>query len=201
MYKPEEPKSGSLEVICGPMFSGKSEELIRRVRRAMIAKKQVAVFKHALDQRSAIKGVVSHNGMNIQAIATNCPKEIHAYIESHPTDIVGIDEVQFFENEIILVICALIDMGKKVIVSGLDLDFRGVPFGPVPTLLAIADKTLKLRAICTECGVDAHFSQRLINGYPAKHNDPIVLVGAQEAYQARCRHCYQIDKTPELYQL
>lgn len=199
MKNSKKPMPGSLEVICGPMFSGKSEELIRRIRRATIAQQNVVVFKHHLDQRSNIKGVVSHNGVSIQAETTQNPHDIYAYIERNTIDVIGIDEIQFFDNDIILIICALIDMGKRIIVSGLDLDFRGVPFGPMPTLLAIADKTLKLTAICTLCGIDAHFSQRLINGQPAKYHDPIIQIGASESYQARCRSCYTIDQAPILH--
>ncbi len=190
---------GTLEVICGPMFSGKSEELIRLLRRAKIAKQAVAVFKHALDNRTTLEHVVSHNGSKLDAYATDDVKKIVAYIEENNIRVVGIDEVQFFMNDIIPIICMLVDAGKRVIVSGLDLDFRGAPFGPIATLLAIADKITKLQAICTTCGHDAHFTQRLVNGQPARFDDPIVLIGAQEAYQARCRDCYRIDKKPMQY--
>ncbi len=187
---------GTLEVICGPMFSGKSEELIRLLRRAKIAKQAVAVFKHALDNRTTLEHVVSHNGSKISAYATDDVGKIVAYIKENNIRVIGIDEVQFFMNDIIPIICMLVDAGKRVIVSGLDLDFRGAPFGPVATLLAIADKITKLQAICTTCGHDAHFTQRLVNGQPARFDDPIVLVGAQDTYQARCRDCYRIDKNP-----
>jgi thymidine kinase len=191
------PHAGTLEVICGPMFSGKSEELIRRLRRAKIARQSVAVFKHAFDvERSDSEEVVSHSGIRIDAYAIHNPQEVAQYAREHDICVIGIDEVQFFPQEIIATICALVDSGRRVIVGGLDLDFRGVPFGPMPTLLAIADKITKLRAICTECGQDAHFSQRLVNGHPARFDDPIVMVGAQEAYQARCRGCFSIDRTP-----
>ena len=189
--------AGKLEVICGPMFSGKSEELIRRLRRAKIAKQRVAVFKPALDNRYAAEQVVSHNGMALDAYATDIPEDIIKHVSNNAIDVVGIDEVQFFTTNIISVICKLVDSGKRVIAGGLDLDFRGVPFGPIPTLLAVADSITKLQSICTCCGKDAHFSQRLVNGKPAKFNDPIILVGAQEAYQARCRGCYSIDQAPQ----
>ncbi len=190
--------SGSLEVICGPMFSGKSEELIRRLRRAEIAKQKVAVFKHALDDRRNIDNVTSHNGNSIKAHATDTSSTILNDVANNDYSVVGIDEVQFFNQDIITVICTLINNGARVIVAGLDLDFRGMPFGPIPTLLAIADKITKLQSICTNCGNDAHFTQRLVNNQPAKYDDPIILVGAQEAYDARCRTCYKIDKMPSL---
>lgn len=193
-------KSGFLEVICGPMFSGKSEELIRRLRRAKIAKQEVAVFKHALDNRENSTDIRSHNGNTLTGFATADVHNIFKLAVENNVQVVGIDEVQFFSTDIIPVICKLVEARKRVIVSGLDLDFRGVPFGPVPTLLAIADTITKLQAICTECGHEAHFTQRLVNGKPAKYDDPIIQVGAQEAYHARCRGCYTIDRMPEFLQ-
>ena len=187
-------KVGSLEVVCGPMFSGKSEELIRRLRRAQIARQNVAVFKHALDDRHSIEQVTSHNGSTIAAYPIDIPHKMMDLISANEYEIVGIDEVQFFSHDIILALSQLIDRGVRVIVAGLDLDFRGIPFGPMPTLLAIADKITKLQSICTVCGHDAHFTQRLVNGKPAQFNDPIVQIGAQESYDARCRSCYIIDK-------
>ena len=193
-----QPKNdkGKLEVICGPMFSGKSEELIRRLRRAKIAKQHVAVFKPALDDRYTIEHIVSHDGNKINAYPIDDVQTIATHAQENTIDVVGIDEVQFFTNDIIPVICTLIEQGKRVIVAGLDLDFRGIPFGPLPILLAIADCVTKLKAICTACGHDAHFTQRLVDEKPAKHNDPIILVGAQESCQARCRSCYTIDEMP-----
>ena len=192
---------GSLEVICGPMFSGKSEELIRRLRRAKIAKQQVVIFKNSLDDRhlNAYEYVVSHDGNKIDAQPITHIEDITSIATSTNANVIGIDEVQFFSKEIIAIICQLVNNGKRVIVAGLDLDFRGVPFGPMPTLLAIADKITKLQAICSLCGIDALFTQRLVNNKPAKFDDPVILVGAQEAYQARCRSCYSIDKQPTLY--
>lgn len=189
-------KSGILEVICGPMFSGKSEEMIRRLRRAKIAKQEVAVFKHAFDNRHDTTDIRSHNGNTLPGFATAQSQNILIIAEQNNVQVVGIDEIQFYNMDIIPVICKLIEAKKRVIVSGLDLDFRGVPFGPMPTLLAIADTITKLQAICTECGGEAHFTQRLVNNQPAKYHDPIIQVGAQEAYQARCRGCYLIDKMP-----
>ncbi|MDR3646649.1 MAG: thymidine kinase [Candidatus Babeliales bacterium] len=188
-------KKGLLEVVCGSMFSGKSEELIRRLRRAEIAKQNVITIKHTIDDRRSNEFVTSHVGNKILAIELSNPKQILNFV-NETTDIVGIDEVQFFDKEVVNVILQLVDEGKRVIVAGLDLDFRGVPFGCMPALLAFADKVTKLKAVCMECGKDAHFTQRIINNDPAKYDDPIILVGAQECYQARCRNCYKIDKTP-----
>lgn len=176
------------------MFSGKSEELIRKLRRAAIAKKTVIAFKHALDDRHTTEKVRSHNGTTFDAHATANTEFLQTHALQDDIAVVGIDEVQFYTQDIIPTICALVDAGKQVIVAGLNLDFRSMPFGPIPTLLAIADCVTKLSAICTICGDDAHFSQRLVNTQPANFDDPIILVGAQESYQARCRSCYVIDK-------
>jgi len=186
---------GSLEVICGSMFSGKSEELIRRLNRATFARLNIMTFKHSLDKRTAVEHVASHNGNTISAIPLENPTEIISLVLPE-TEIVGIDEIQFFPLEIVSVVCKLIDSGKRVVVAGLDLDFKGVPFGCMPLLMSIADEVTKLKAICIDCGNDAHFTQRLVNGKPAKFDDPIILVGAQESYQARCRSCHSIDKQP-----
>lgn len=185
---------GSLEVVCGPMFSGKSEELMRRLRRAKIARQNIITFKHFYDDRHSITCVVSHDGNTLEAAPLQNMNDLLALVTLNQSTVVGIDEVQFFPNEIISVVSQLVHQGKRVIVAGLDLDFRGVPFGCMPILMAIADKVTKLQAICTECGTDAHFTQRLVNGKPAKYDDPIILIGAQEAYEARCRGCYSIDK-------
>jgi len=192
--------AGRLEIICGPMFSGKSEELIRRLRRAIIAKQRVMTFKHALDNRFSFDCVASHAGDKIDAQAIDTPERILQFVQKGGADVIGIDEVQFFPNSIVYVIDELINSGKRVIAAGLDLDFRGIPFGPMPTLLTIADDVMKLKAICSVCGKDAAFSQRLIDGKPAKYNDPIILIGAQESYQARCRTCYEIDQLPPVKQ-
>lgn len=185
---------GQLEVICGPMFSGKSEELIRRLRRAKIAQQAVITFKPQIDNRYGLEYVVSHNGSKVDAKPLENVFDIIEIVNVNYATVIGIDEAQFFEPELISVVCKLIHNKKRVIVAGLDLDFRGAPFGCMPALLAIADKVTKLHAICTECGHDAHFSQRLVNGNPARYDDPVVMIGAQEAYQARCRGCYSIDK-------
>lgn len=187
---------GHLEVVCGSMFSGKSEELIRRIKRAKIAQKEVVTFKHALDDRSTIEYVVSHDGSKIEAHPID-----NAYamlsIVTPLTHTIGIDEAQFFSHELINVVLDLLDQGKHIIVAGLNVDFRGVPFGPMPTLLAMADTVTKLSAICVICGDDAYFSQRIVNGKPAQADEPLIKVGAQESYQARCRDCFSIDKRPQ----
>lgn len=187
MYK------GKLEVVCGSMFSGKSEELIRRMRRAEFARLKVQVFKHSLDDRATTEHIHAHSGDKLAAIAAERPEQIAALILSE-TQVIGIDEVQFFSNDIIALVYDLVQQGKRVIVAGLDLDFRGVPFGCMPALLAIADSVTKLKAVCMTCGSDAHFTQRLVNGLPAKSSDPLIVIGAQECYQARCRGCYAIDR-------
>lgn len=192
-------KKGSLEVICGPMFSGKSEELIRRLRRAAIAKQMVIAFKHIWDDRHGTEKVRSHNGTTYDAYATGNTNIIRLLALKPDIAVVGIDEVQFYDhNEIIDIIVTLINAGKKVIVAGLDLDFRNMPsFAAMPILLSIAESVTKLNAICTICkNENAHLSQRLVNGKPAQFDDPIIMIGAEESYQARCRNCYEIDKQP-----
>ena len=186
-------RTGSLEIICGSMFSGKTEELIRRIRRAQYAQQSVMSFKHSLDQRHEIEQVSSHSGIRLTAIPTDNPQTIANFVTTG-TQVVGIDEIQFLSNDIVDVVVDLIAQGKKVIAGGLDLDFRGIPFSCMPTLMALADSVTKLKAICMRCGQDAHFSQRLINGQPALFDDPIILIGAQECYEARCRSCFVIDK-------
>lgn len=186
---------GRLEVICGSMFSGKSEELIRRMRRAQFAQQKTQLFKHASDNRSTLENVHAHNGDKLSAFAAESAKAIEALILAD-SQVIGIDEVQFFGNDIVLVIDKLVEQGKRVIVAGLDLDFRGIPFGCMPTLMALADDVTKFKAVCMKSGKDAHFTQRLVNGQPAKHTDPIILIGAQEAYEARSRSCHEIDQKP-----
>ncbi len=177
-----------IEVICGPMFAGKTEELMRRVRRASIAGYKVGLFKHSFDTRYSSEHVVSHDGNKLPVQLIHEPAELANLAASF--DLIGIDEVQFFPLEIIDVIRKLADT-KRVLLAGLDSDFRHEPFGPMPTLLAIAERAVKLSAICACCGSSAHFTQRLVNGNPARYNDPLVAIGGKEAYQPRCRHCYQ----------
>ncbi len=182
---------GSIELICGSMFSGKTEELIRRMRRAVIARQQVQVFKPAIDTRYDAERVTSHNGLNFEAQPMASARNILESVDPHTT-VVAIDEVQFFEDEIVNVCETLAEMGKRVICAGLDTDFRGVPFGPMPALLARAEEVSKLHAICVVCGEEASRTQRLIEGRPAAYNDPVVLVGAAEVYEARCRQCHAV---------
>lgn len=191
MYGPKD--HGWIEMIVGPMYSGKSEELIRRIKRAKIARQKVQVFKPSIDNRYSITEVVSHNGDKEGAHSVENAIEILNLV-SEDTDVIAIDEVQFFDDEIVEVCKKLADRGKRVICAGLDLDFRGEPFGPVPKLLAIAEFVDKIQAICVVCGNPATRTQRLINGKPAKYSDPIVLVGAKEAYEARCRKCHIVLK-------
>ncbi len=182
---------GRVEVICGSMFSGKTEELIRRIRRAAIAKQKVQVFKPALDSRYGMALVKSHNGAGFEAVPVNSAESIFTHLRPDTT-VVAIDEVQFFDPAIVTVCQQLADQGKRVICAGLDTDFRGEPFGPIPTLMALAEDVEKLRAICVVCGEPASRTQRLINGQPAAYDDPIVLLGAAEVYEARCRQCHQV---------
>jgi thymidine kinase len=184
-------RKGQLEVVCGSMFSGKTEELIRRVRRAQIARQQVQVFKPALDDRYGIEHVTSHNGLNVKAISVESAADILEQIDPS-TQVVAIDEAQFFGQEVCDTCEALAERGMRVIVAGLDTDFRGEPFGPMPLLLAQAEKVDKLRAICVICGQEASRTQRLIDGCPASFEDPVILVGAKEVYQARCRTCHEV---------
>ncbi len=188
-------KKGRLEVICGPMFSGKSEELIRRLRRAQVAQQSIISFNPALDTRTPTHTIASHNGSFITAITIKKSSEILDYVTSDIT-VIGIDELQFFSDDLLDIVCNLIESGKTVIATGLNLDFKGLPFGTMPLFMALADTVTKLSAICVICGDDAYLSQRIINGNPAKFDDPIVQPGAQEAYQARCRSCHLIDRKP-----
>lgn len=193
---PSALSSGSLEIICGSMFSGKSEELIRRMRRAEIARQSIALFKHHFDTRTHVEYVTTHNGEKMGACAVKSAYDI-TLLTDPCTQVVGIDEIQFFDTTIISVVATLVRQGVRVIAAGLNLDFRAVPFGSMPTLLALADSVTKLAAVCAICGKDAQYTQRLINGSPAQYDDPIILVGAQDNYQARCRSCYVINKTPD----
>src|SRR5690606_5083652 len=171
--------------------SGKTEELIRRLRRAQIAKQTVQVFKPAIDNRYHGEKVTSHNGMNFEALPVASAAEIRQALEAETT-VVAIDEVQFFDPDIVELCEELAHEGKRVICAGLDTDFRGVPFGPMPDLMARAEEVAKLHAICVVCGEDASRTQRLIDGQPAAYDDPVVLVGAAEVYEARCRQCHQV---------
>jgi thymidine kinase len=188
---------GWIEIICGGMFSGKSEELIRRIRRARIAKQEVMVFKPRIDDRYLQSAIASHNGVHTEAIAIDQPHEIFSYLKSKP-DVVAVDEVQFFDDSVVDVVQDLADQGIRVICAGLDLDFRGRPFGPTPMLMAVAEYVTKLQAICLRCGGAASRTQRLIDGRPANEDEPVIRVGAAEQYEARCRHCHEVAQRETL---
>jgi len=188
-------QQGRIEVICGSMFSGKSEELIRRVRRAEIARQKVQVFKPSIDNRYGLGTVNSHDGSAWEAIAIDNPRTVLEHLDDDTT-VVGIDEAQFFDQSIIEVCRDLAQRDIRVVVTGLDLDFRGEPFGPIPALIAMAEQVDKLHAICVVCGQEASRSQRLIDGQPANYDDPIIMIGAKESYEARCRHCHQVPGGP-----
>ncbi len=185
-------RSGKIELICGSMFSGKTEELIRRIRRAEIAKQKVQVFKPVIDSRFHANKVKSHGGRGVEAVPVDSAETIPHHIDAD-TSVVAIDEIQFFEPTIIDVIEALADDGKRVICAGLDQDFRGEPFGmTMPMVMARAEDVDKLHAICVVCGDEASRTQRLIDGRPAQFSDPVIMVGASERYEARCRGCHEI---------
>ncbi|WP_261131090.1 thymidine kinase [Bacillus sp. Marseille-Q3570] len=190
-------KDGWVELICGSMFSGKSEELIRRVRRATFGKQKVQVFKPLLDDRYSKDEVVSHNGTSVMAVPVKRSEDISNLV-SYDTEVVAIDEVQFFDEKIVEVIQLLANNGKRVIVAGLDQDFRAEPFGQVPEIMALAESVTKLHAVCLVCGSPASRTQRLIDGKPASYNDPIILVGASESYEPRCRHCHEVPEHPRM---
>jgi thymidine kinase len=177
---------GSLEVITGSMFCGKTDELIRRLRRATIARQKVQVFKPAIDNRYASEKVTSHAGSEFDALPIKAAADITGLLKKGVT-VVAIDEAQFFDGEIVPLAQSLADQGLRVIVAGLDTDFRGEPFGPMPELMAKAERVDKLHAICMVCGEPASRTQRLVNGQPAHYDDPVVIVGAAELYEARCR--------------
>jgi thymidine kinase len=187
-----QPYGGWIEVIAGVMFSGKSEELLRRVRRAMIARKRVQVFKSHLDNRfSGLFAVSSHDGRSVDAIPVDSSRQIAARID--PTaHVIAIDEAQFLDNGILDVATDLASRARRVILAGTDTDFRGQPFGPMPQLMAIAEVVDKLHAICVLCGAPACRNQRLIEGEPAAWDSPTIMVGGRESYEARCRSCHQV---------
>lgn len=188
-----EHRAGSLEVICGSMFCGKTDELIRRLRRAEIAKQKVQVFKPAIDNRYEEQRVASHAGNTFEAIAVSSSKEVLELLAPNTT-VVGIDEAQFFDENIIEVIKSLADNGIRVIAAGLDQNFKGEPFACMPTLMALAERVDKLQAICMVCGEPASRTQRLVNGRPARYDDPVIIVGASEMYEARCRQHHIVPR-------
>jgi len=184
-------KDGWIEVITGSMYAGKTEELLRRIKRIEYAKKSYYLFKPKIDNRYSEDEVVSHNNTKAHSILIENPYEIFDHLKDKPYA-VAIDEVQFFNHDIIDVCEKLADNGIRVIVAGLDRNFRGEPFGPMPELLARAEYVTKLNAICQVCGAPATRTQRIINGKPAHYDDPVILVGAKEHYEARCRHCHVV---------
>lgn len=184
---------GSIEVVCGSMFSGKTDELIRRLVRATIAKQKVQVFKPSIDIRYAVEKIASHAGSQFDAIPVSSAAEINTKLDADTT-VVGIDEAQFLDPGVAEVAQELADRGIRVLVAGLDMDFRGEPFGPMPSILAKAERVDKLHAICMVCGDEASRTQRLVNGKPAKYDDPVVIVGASEMYEARCRAHHEVPR-------
>lgn len=185
---------GRIEVVCGSMFCGKTEELIRRVRRAIIAKQNVQVFKPEIDDRYGIEHVISHDGQKIEAMPLTHSSHILSNLNPD-TNVVAIDEAQFFDSDIIHIVTQLAnEKDIRVIIAGLDLDFRGEPFGPMPDLMCLAEEVTKLHAICVVCGDLAARTQRLVNEQPARYDDPIILVGATEHYEPRCRKHHIVVK-------
>ena len=189
---------GSLEVITGSMFSGKSEELIRRLRRAKYAKQKIVVFSPSIDNRYGEKGIYSHGKESLEAYSVNSVNQMEEIMtENIDAQVIGIDEVQFLGEEVVEFCKKYVEYGKRIIVAGLDLSFRAEPYHPVPELMSISDRVDKLNAICTVCGKPAYASQRLINGEPAYYDDPLVMVGASENYEARCRRHHIVKHKEE----
>ncbi len=193
----QELQKGWLEVICGPMFAGKSEELIRRVRTLSYAHQKIIAFKPAIDNRYDATAIASHDGEKFSAYAVKDIADMEKLL-TPDVQVVAIDEVQFFKDGIVSFVEKLADRGIRVIVAGLDTDFRGEPFGPMPELLARAEFVTKLTAACTVCGCAATRTQRLVNGEPAKFDDPVILVGAKESYEARCRKHHIVPNKPKI---
>ena len=190
-------RNGWIEVISGVMFSGKSEELIRRVRRAIIGKKRVQVFKSHLDDRySGVYSIASHDGRTVEAVPVDSSLQIAQQLDGH-ADMIAIDEAQFLDSGVVELSTSLAQRGIRVILAGTDTDFRGEPFGAMPQLMAVADVVDKLHAICVVCGGPASRNQRLIEGRPARWDSPVIMVGGRESYEARCRHCHQVPRRDE----
>ena len=189
MIRTQPHRGGWLEVVCGPMFSGKSEELIRRLRRAEIAGRRALVVKPALDDRYEVGHVVSHAGAKMRAVAAESSADVPRLAAGY--DAVGIDEVQFFDAAIVEAIETLVERGTRVVAAGLAQDFRGLPFGAMPTLLCVAEFVDKLEAVCHRCGGPATMTQRLVDGTPAPFGGATIQVGALDSYEARCRACFE----------
>lgn len=191
-------REGWIEVISGCMFAGKTEELIRRINVLSYAKKNIIVFKPKIDNRYSDSEIVSHSGAKVPCLVVEKAQDILKKIEAD-TEVVAIDEVQFFDKDIVEVCEYLADKGIRVMVAGLDKDFRGESFGVMPELLTRAEFVTKLTAVCAKCGDPATRTQRLVNGKPAGFEDPIVMVGADESYEPRCRHCHQVPNKPHKF--
>lgn len=191
-------REGWIEVISGCMFAGKTEELIRRINVLSYAKKNIVVFKPKIDNRYSDSEIVSHSGAKVPCLVVEKAQDILKKIEAD-TEVVAIDEVQFFDKDIVEVCEYLADKGIRVMVAGLDKDFRGESFGVMPELLTRAEFVTKLTAVCAKCGAPATRTQRLVNGKPAGFEDPIVMVGADESYEPRCRHCHQVPNKPHKF--
>jgi thymidine kinase len=185
-------RHGSLELVCGPMFSGKSEELIRRLRRAEIAGRKTLIVKPVVDDRNDVGHVVSHGGTKMRAVTATSSAEVRRLAAGY--EAVGIDEVQFFDEGIVGAVTDLVGRGARVVAAGLAQDFRGLPFGAMPTLLCLADYVDKLEAVCHRCGGNATLTQRLVDGRPAPFSGATVQIGALDSYEARCRACYEVSR-------
>jgi thymidine kinase len=195
-----QPSGGWIELVCGSMFSGKTEELLRRIRRTEIARKQIQVFKPRIDSRYGVTRVASHNGVAHDDVHVVAQARDLLELIRPETEVVAVDEVQFFDAAIADVCDELANRGMRVIVAGLDQDFRGEPFGPMPEMMARAERIDKLHAICVVCGASASRTQRLIDGRPARYDDPVILVGGSERYEARCRNCHDVPGHPTIAQ-
>lgn len=189
-------KEGWIEVITGPMFAGKTEELLRRIKRLEYAKKNIIVFKPLIDGRYAENEVVSHNNNRTRSINISKGREMLLHIQPE-TQVIAVDEVQFLDAETVDILDNFAEQGKRVIVSGLDTDFRAEPFGFMGRLITIAEFVTKLTAVCVKCSAPATRTQRIVDGKPARYMDPIVLIGASESYEARCRHCHKVYRKPK----
>jgi thymidine kinase len=188
---------GWIEVIAGVMFSGKSEELIRRVRRAIIARKRVQVFKSHLDGRyGGLYAISSHDGRSVEAVPVDSSAQIAQCLDPM-AQVIAIDEAQFLDDSVVELTTSLAARGRRVILAGTDTDFRGEPFGPMPKLMAVAEMVDKLHAICVICGNPASRNQRLIAGKPARYDSPTIMVGSIESYEARCRACHSVPRRDE----
>jgi thymidine kinase len=188
---------GWIEVIAGVMFSGKTEELIRRVRRAIIARKRVQVFKSHLDGRYAgIYAISSHDGRSVEAVPVDSSAQIAQSLDPM-AQVIAIDEAQFLDDSVVELTASLAARGRRVILAGTDTDFRGEPFGPLPQLMAVAEVVDKLHAICVLCGFPASRNQRLVEGRPARYDSPVIHVGGTESYEARCRACHEVPRRDE----